>query len=694
MADAPAAAGRKPCCVCDEPGGKHCTKCKSRHYCSKACQLIDWNEGGHKAQCKQMAAGFQDRLLDELMPAKKVKEAPAIVEDVLLADGSKAAARLSAVPTEKTAVMVTALNGDPLGWRGTCAICLDLPPVDDGQQTFYSCCCKRICAECADKCRQYDERCPLCRAPFPTLPELLRRLQKHADRGNAEAQFQLGDAYSYGILGLEKNPKRARHFYELAAAQGYARAQFRFGTFYQFGYGVKIDYKTAMLGVAQSYDEAVKWYRLAAAQGEPNALFNLGVCYGNGHGVPQDSNEALRWFKRAAAKGHADAPAAVAEAQVEIAAYLAETRPGKKTKLKPELLVNADPPPKISNKKEIEVEDMLRELREIQGKSPRSYCILGTRHCSYLHEQIIELLSYALVLSGNHVYTSGSSGTNAGRRRQAAGGAAASGAAAGGDACCGPQSELTAPPPGLRLLIEKRKAALLRHGWFTSCVRHIRDRAKPREGAETPRFVCYGIGSVFESANAQWQLAFALAARDVCFEGRDVVVEAFDPVSSAIEDTFLQQAFDVTKAPSPEDLVARGAPVDALPDGARRPPDGAEGGLVVLFMPHCPMEVYAAVVGSEVEWRSRLVIVGNSFESYGQRTFSSDVPMDFAAALAAVDEIGCAPAAGDDLDRAFNDNAVMCFPETPAANDAAPDEPTATAGEPAATVAHPPPRPE
>ncbi|KAJ1460939.1 hypothetical protein M885DRAFT_508412 [Pelagophyceae sp. CCMP2097] len=85
----------------------------------------------------------------------------------------------------------------------------------------------------------------------------------------------------------------------------------------------------------------------------------------------------------------------------------------KKTKLKPELLVIADPPPKISNKKEIEVEDMLRELREIQGKSPRSYCILGTRHCSYLHEQIIELLSYALVLSGNHVYTSGSSGTNA-----------------------------------------------------------------------------------------------------------------------------------------------------------------------------------------------------------------------------------------------------------------------------------------
>ena len=56
-----------------------------------------------------------------------------------------------------------------------------------------------------------------------------------------------------------------------------------------------------------------------------------------------------------------------------------------------------------------------RELREIQGQGPRKVCILGTRHCSYLHQQIIELLSYALVLSGNHVYTSGASGTNARR---------------------------------------------------------------------------------------------------------------------------------------------------------------------------------------------------------------------------------------------------------------------------------------
>jgi len=63
--------------------------------------------------------------------------------------------------------------------------------------------------------------------------------------------------------------------------------------------------------------------------------------------------------------------------------------------------------------KDWSVTDILKELAAIQQKGPQKYCILGTRHCSYLHQQIIELLAYALVLSGNHVYTSGAPGTNA-----------------------------------------------------------------------------------------------------------------------------------------------------------------------------------------------------------------------------------------------------------------------------------------
>lgn len=61
----------------------------------------------------------------------------------------------------------------------------------------------------------------------------------------------------------------------------------------------------------------------------------------------------------------------------------------------------------------ITITSILKELKAIQNVGPQKYCIIGTRHCSYLHQQIVELVSYALVLTGNHIYTSGSGGTNA-----------------------------------------------------------------------------------------------------------------------------------------------------------------------------------------------------------------------------------------------------------------------------------------
>lgn len=42
--------------------------------------------------------------------------------------------------------------------------------------------------------------------------------------------------------------------------------------------------------------------------------------------------------------------------------------------------------------KDPSVTDILKELAAIQQQGPQKYCILGTRHCSYLHQQIIELL--------------------------------------------------------------------------------------------------------------------------------------------------------------------------------------------------------------------------------------------------------------------------------------------------------------
>ena len=82
-----------------------------------------------------------------------------------------------------------------------------------------------------------------------------RLLQPLAEKGNAEAQYNLGFAYARG-----KNPEdlvKAREWYEKAAAQGYAGAQYNLGLMYYSG-----------LGGAQDSAKAREWLEKAAAQTE------------------------------------------------------------------------------------------------------------------------------------------------------------------------------------------------------------------------------------------------------------------------------------------------------------------------------------------------------------------------------------------------------------------------------------------
>ena len=59
------------------------------------------------------------------------------------------------------------------------------------------------------------------------------------------------------------------------------------------------------------------------------------------------------------------------------------------------------------------VDELAQELRLIQQSGPRKVAIIGTRNLPLTHQQLVEMLSYALVLSGNQVVTSGgANGTN------------------------------------------------------------------------------------------------------------------------------------------------------------------------------------------------------------------------------------------------------------------------------------------
>ncbi len=60
----------------------------------------------------------------------------------------------------------------------------------------------------------------------------------------------------------------------------------------------------------------------------------------------------------------------------------------------------------------LKVDDFLQELAAIQQSGSKRIAILGSRHVPITHLRLIEMMSYALVLGGNRLLTSGATGTN------------------------------------------------------------------------------------------------------------------------------------------------------------------------------------------------------------------------------------------------------------------------------------------
>ncbi len=58
------------------------------------------------------------------------------------------------------------------------------------------------------------------------------------------------------------------------------------------------------------------------------------------------------------------------------------------------------------------VDEYLQELATIQQTGSKRIALLGSRHVPITHQHLIEMMSYALVLSGNRLLTSGATGTN------------------------------------------------------------------------------------------------------------------------------------------------------------------------------------------------------------------------------------------------------------------------------------------
>lgn len=146
---------------------------------------------------------------------------------------------------------------------------------------------------------------PVLKRPNEQDAAYLARILPVAERGSAEAQTCVAEAYFYG-RGVATNRVEAVRWYTLAANGGYAPAQASLGLCAFRGWGCR-----------KNVDEAVKWYTLAAEQGDLSAMNNLAFCHLHGIGVERDEAKGFNWALEAAQRGSAPAQTLVAECYLD-----------------------------------------------------------------------------------------------------------------------------------------------------------------------------------------------------------------------------------------------------------------------------------------------------------------------------------------------------------------------------------------
>ena len=107
-------------------------------------------------------------------------------------------------------------------------------------------------------------------------------------KDEVEAIFNKGRKEYYS-----NNYSEAVIWFEKAALQGHAKAQFNLGYCYKYA-----------RGISQNLQLAVYWFTEAAKQGNYHAQYNLGYCYEKEEGVSKKLSEALKWYEKSAEQGY------------------------------------------------------------------------------------------------------------------------------------------------------------------------------------------------------------------------------------------------------------------------------------------------------------------------------------------------------------------------------------------------------
>ena len=219
--------GDEACANCGKTGSdtvklKNCTSCRLVKYCGVDCQKAHHKK--HKKPCKQRAAELKDNQLY--------------------------------------------IQGHERPEGDFCPICtLPVPFPIIEHSNSNACCMKNICNGCNLAAKKRGmHNCPFCRAPCPDNDaDILAMVQARVEKKDPEAINSLGKDYYYGMLGLQKDTRKAFELYTEAAKRGSVEALFNIAIAYELGEGVE-----------QDETKSTKFYEKAAMQGHVDSRHNLG----------------------------------------------------------------------------------------------------------------------------------------------------------------------------------------------------------------------------------------------------------------------------------------------------------------------------------------------------------------------------------------------------------------------------------
>ena len=200
--------------------------------------------------------------------------------------------------------------------------CLPLPSVQLGK-TYKSCCGKVLCNGCiyavSSSSSDVYPLCPFCRTPTATSNEEFNdRLKKHAKVDDENAIFQLGNYYNSGSDGFLQDHEKAFELWHRAGELGLAQGNYNIGFSYLNGSGVERNdkkakhyWELAAIGVhvnarynlsslemrTGNTDRALKHYMIVVRGGHNESLRKIREFCMDGHATKDDYATALRYHQ-------------------------------------------------------------------------------------------------------------------------------------------------------------------------------------------------------------------------------------------------------------------------------------------------------------------------------------------------------------------------------------------------------------